>query len=359
MMAEPLVAPSRESGAALPRGRSRVTLAVDVGGTRTRVAIVRNGVIGERIGLGTEELATSGLARPGRGLVDPLVAASRTLIEGAGLATVDAVGIAVAAFVDAAGAILQPREFGIPGGTIVRDAFAEALGALVLVDNDANLAALAEWSLGEGRGRATVAVLTLGTNIGLGLVIDGRIHRGGHGAAGEAGLLLVPVVDTGRRIDGRPLVDAGPFGQATSQAPAGYAWAEELVGGGALAAAAGAGATSARVLASTALDDPATRIIAARAIEGWAYVIATITVLVDPDVVVLSGGLARDSAHLLDVLRRRVGELVPFQPEIRLGRLGADAELLGADLLARSALDSRAIGHARAGLAARLQGGDP
>ena len=174
-----------------------MTLAIDVGGSRSRAAIVRDGVIGERV-----TLATSDLAGPRRGVVDPLVIESRSLVASAGLEDVDAIGIGLAAYVDVTGRVLQPRDFGIPGGSVVRDAFAQAFGSPVLVDNDANLAALAECRLGAGRGRATVAVLTLGTNIGLGLVFDGRIHRGRHGAAGEAGLLLVPAVDTGRRIDG-------------------------------------------------------------------------------------------------------------------------------------------------------------
>ena len=80
--------------------------------------------------------------------------------------------------------------------------------------------------------------------------------------------------------------------------------------------------------------------------------IADLAVLLDPGVVILTGGVASDAAPLLNVLERRVAELAGFQVEIRLGSLGPDAELLGADLLAIAA------GHdARAGLSAQTAGG--
>jgi predicted NBD/HSP70 family sugar kinase len=333
------------------------TLVVDVGATRTRLAIVRDGDIVRRM-----TRLTADLARPIRGVTDELVASSRDLVSEAGEPTVDAVGVGLAASVGGRGGVLMPRDFGIPAGPLLRDALADVFGAPVAVDNDANLAALAECRLGVGVGRRTVAVLTLGTNIGLGIVLDGTIHRGAHGAAGEAGLLLVPVTETGRRDGDRRVVDAGQLGRAPSAGPAGYAWIEELVGGGVLAAAArsattGSGTRDGRALTADALAQPALRSLADRAIEGWALLIANLTVILDPDLVVLSGGLALDAAHLIETLRLRLGDLVPFQPEILLGSVGPDAELLGADLLAHAALRTRAVGDARAGLSAHTGGG--
>lgn len=335
---------------------SATTLAVDVGASRIRLALVQDGAIELR-----RTFATADLAEPERGVVDRLVAEAERLLLASRPTGVDAIGVGLAAFVDAGGGVLQARDFGVPAGTLLRDAFAGTLGGPVVVDNDANLAALAEAHLGVARGAATVALLTLGTNIGLGLVIGGRVHRGAHGAAGEAGLLLVPAraVDDGR---GPTVVDGGPFGRASTGAPSGYAWIEDLVGGGALLAAAGAAGRASTEAAPLRLFDPdesADPVVAdlvARAVEGWAFVIAQITTILDPDLVVLSGGLAEDAAHLLDRLRRRVGELAPFQPDIRIGRLGPDAELLGADLSARIALEEGAVGHARAGLSAQSIG---
>src|SRR4029079_2971001 len=119
--------------------------------------------------------------------------------------------------------------------------------------------------------------------------------------------------------------------------PAGCAGIEELVGGGALAAA--AGTTHPRVFAAEALAEPLIRQLSDHAIEGWSMAIADLAVLLDPEVVVLTGGVATDAAPLLNARRRRVPELAGFQVEIRLGSLGPDAELLGADLLAVASHD--------------------
>jgi glucokinase len=67
------------------------------------------------------------------------------------------------------------------------DALEERLGCPVRLENDANAAALAEWRFGAGRGFASAVYLTMSTGVGAGLVLDGRLYRGSHGAAGELG----------------------------------------------------------------------------------------------------------------------------------------------------------------------------
>jgi glucokinase len=325
------------------------TLAIDVGASRSRLALVDNGTIGERL-----ERATATLIGAEGTISDGLAALGRSLHERVGSPALRAVAVGIAAAVDSAGVVLQARDFGVPSGPFIRDALLETFDVPVLIENDANLAALAEHRLGAAQGQAHAAVITLGTNIGLGLILSGRIHRGAHGAAGEIGLLLVAAADVEQRQGERRLVDAGPLGRAVSGAPGGYARIEELVGGGALSAA--AGEAHPRVFAPEALRDPAIRGVSDRAIEGWAMAIADVVVLVDPGVVVLTGGVAADAAPLLDVLRRRVAELAGFQTEIRIGLLGPDAELLGADLMARASLDGGTV-DARAGLSAQSAGG--
>lgn len=327
-----------------------ITIVIDVGATRTRMAFVRDGKLARR-----EERRTADLVDPARrerGIVDRLAEAANSLWPSVEERPV-AIGVSLAAAVDHHGAVLQPREFGIPGGSLLRDALVEALRVPVVLDNDANCAALAEQRLGAAGGCRWVAVLTLGTNIGLGLILDGQLVRGARGAAGEVGLVLVPTigpVDPTTPV-GTP-VDAGRFGRVASLAPRGYAWIEELIGGGALRAAAG----EASVLTAEAYTDPSLRPLADRAVEGWALIIADLMVLLDLEVVVLTGGLAADAAHLLDALRARVAELVAHAPEIRLGTLGPDAELIGADLIARAALEAGTARYARAGLSAQPTG---
>ena len=321
------------------------TLAVDIGASRSRLALVNDDVITDRW-----ERATADLVGPDGTITAGLVAAAVSMHHNAGSPALRAIGVGVAAAVSNSGTVLQERDFGIPAGPIIRDSLAAAFGTPVLVDNDANLAALAEHRLGAARGAEHAAVITLGTNIGLGLILGGRVYRGARGAAGEIGLLLVPAANAAEQQMEARLVDAGTFGRAISRAPAGYAWIEELVGGGALAAA--AGGTHPRVFARDALAEPSIRQLSDHAIEGWSMAIADLAVLLDPEVVILTGGVASDAAPLLNVLERRVAELAGFQVEIRLGSLGPDAELLGADLLALAADHD-----ARAGLSAQTAGG--
>jgi glucokinase len=337
-----------------------ITLAIDVGATRTRLATVRDGVIASR-----EIHLTHDLLSGSDGIVDRLAAAAaaRSSAPGGDGRGTQAVGIAVAAAVGLDGSILVAREFGVPAGSRLKDVVAARTRLPVAIDNDANLAALAETGLGTAGDCSAVAVITIGTNIGLGLVFDGRVHRGARGGAGEAGLMLVPAVDEAGSGPGR-WVDAGRFGRGPSFAPAGYAWLEELVGGGALTAAGteaihpGLSSAPPRVIGANSLADPRLARLNERAVEGWALLVANLTVVLDLDLVVLTGAVAADANHLLDELRTRVAELVAFPPQIRLGSLGLDAELLGADLLARAALAPRDSDDAGAGLQAQRTGGD-
>jgi glucokinase len=341
------------------------TLAIDVGATRTRTALVRHSVIVDRTERRTSDLVGApglayGLVGEARGLLSAASAGNRSVV---------AVGVSLAASVDEAGSVVQERDFGIPAGAVLSQALSSAFEVPVAVNNDANLAALAEHELGAARGHDNAAVITLGSNIGLGLILGGQVHRGAHGMAGEAGLLLVPSASFGERVNGRRLVEAGRYGSAMSAAPEGYAWIEELIGGRALATAASprrAASVQARddatelqhprILTRAAFADPALRPLAERAVEGWALIIVTIGSLLDVEIVVLTGSVAADAAHLLNTLRRRVAELVAIPPEVVLGTLGPDAELLGADLFARAALERAADRYARAGLSAQSTG---
>ena len=332
------------------------TLAIDVGATRTRVALVHGGRVAQRTESPTARLVAAS------GLGDGLVEEARNLLAKASAAngSLAAIGVSLAAAVDDRGDVVQERDFGIPAGAELRQTLGVAFEVPVAVNNDANLAAMAEHELGAARGHDSVAVITLGSNIGLGLIVAGQIHRGAHGMAGEAGLLLVPAVSTGQRGNGSRRVDAGRFGSAPSAAPEGYAWIEELVGGQALATAGAAqrepSAYRAHILTRQAFADPVLRPLGERAVEGWALIIATLCVLLDIEIAVLTGSVAADAAHLLTTLRRRVAELVANPPEVVLGSLGPDAELIGADLFARAALGGAADRYARAGLTAQSTG---
>ncbi len=106
---------------------------------------------------------------------------------------VAAVGIGAAGFVDADRARVLFAPHLAWRNEPLRDAVADALSLPVVVENDANAAAWAEWRFGAGRGEPRLVCVTLGTGIGGGIVLDGQVQRGRHGMAGEFGhMVIVP-----------------------------------------------------------------------------------------------------------------------------------------------------------------------
>lgn len=309
-------------------------VALDLGRTRLRTAIAIDG----RIESTTHHL-TADLDRDSSGSIIPAIvrcveAIAATLPPSRRPA---AIGCSVAVLVEAQGRLLMDRPFGLPKGPRLRDDLRAALGVPVLVDNDANMAAHGEMHRGAARDARDFVVVTLGTNIGGAVVIDRRVVRGAHHAAGEFGLKLVPAR---RGRDGRrATADAGRYGSGPTEAGPGYAMLEELAGGGALGRSASTGDEPVRdVFARAQAGDPRAGRVVQGAIEAWAFLIADLGAILDPELVVLSGGLADDATHVLQALRDRVGAISPQPPPIRLGELGATANLVGAALAASASI---------------------
>jgi predicted NBD/HSP70 family sugar kinase/fructoselysine-6-P-deglycase FrlB-like protein len=327
-----------------------ITVVADVGATFVRVALSQGGALGSI----KERRAVDLHCEGDDGITPGLVGLMREAIAagfGSESTRVLAAGIGVCGSVDESGSVQPPLPFGVPGGRRVVEIVSSALGVPVAIDNDANMAALGELRHGAGRGFSDFILVTLGTNIGMGIVNDGRILRGAHGGAGEGGLMLTPAPSLDQPDDefGRRLVDGGRFGAHPSRAPEGYAWVEELVGGGALARALSERrkATSAwatrpeaplRVLAEAAAGDLDAAGIVDRAIDGWAYVIANCVALLDPAAIILAGGLAKDIGSFLERLRKRVASLSRAEPLVLNAQLGSIGGLIGASTAALAML---------------------
>lgn len=307
-----------------------LVVAADLGATLFRVALDDGGPEPQ-----IKIQRTADLPRHGSAGIATAVASALAAVApgGAGLAVA---GVSVAAAVTPDGRVLVERPFGLPAGPGLRDAVRAALRVPVAVANDADCAVLAEIRFGAARGCRNVVLIALGTNIGTGLVVDGRLIRGGRGAAGEGGLLLVPARTTGPSAapgGPRPVVAPG-FGRGRTAGPEGYAWLEDLVGGGALARAAG---TPRSVAAAHRGSQRAARAIA-RTVEGLAVLVADLVAILDPDLVVLSGAIPDEDQTLVDRVRERVRALAPGAAEVVAGALGPRAALLGAAILARGLL---------------------
>jgi predicted NBD/HSP70 family sugar kinase len=206
----------------------------------------------------------------------------------------------------------------------VMSSLREALPPTVALDNDANLAAVGERSYGSGRDARTFVYVSVGTGIGMGVIIDGELYRGAHGAAGEVGYL--PVGDDG--AGGRDAKRRGILEEAAS-ADAVVRTAKRL---------GMARATSAKRVfaAARAGDELALAAVDAEA-QRLALVVGTVAAIIDPEFVLLGGGVGSNIDLLRPPLERRLAELTPLAPPVAEGELGQDAIVLGA---VASALDT-------------------
>ena len=159
------------------------TIGIDLGGTHLRIALVdRTGAIGHDLRLETP--------KEGWRAVLTALAVGITKIAAAGQAdglAVGAVGIGIAALVDDDGvARYAPNLHGLIDVPL-RGELESSVGLPVAVDNDANVAARGELAHGAARGARHALVITLGTGIGGGIILDGKVYRGAHGFAAEVG----------------------------------------------------------------------------------------------------------------------------------------------------------------------------
>jgi predicted NBD/HSP70 family sugar kinase len=192
----------------------------------------------------------------------------------------------------------------------------EALGRSAIVENDVALAALAERDLGHGRGVGTFCFVSVGTGIGMGLVIDGRLHRGVHGAAGE--IAYLPIGGPG--AEGRPAATASVRSHGELESAASAA----AVVRAARQAGASAPGSARRVFAAAAGGDRAAQHVVAAEVELVAKAIASVVAVVDPELVVLGGGIGRAPGFAAAV-SHAVEPIVPFAPGVVVSALGDDA----------------------------------
>jgi glucokinase len=225
----------------------------------------------------------------------------------------------------------------------VRDLMAERLGLPVVVDNDANVALLAEWRHGAARGAEHAVMLTVGTGIGGALVVDGRLVHGSRGAAAELGHMVIDV-------DGPPCPGRCPNHGCLEAVASGLALGREglRVAHGApeselgRALAAGREITGALVTELAHDGDAAARDVIALVGERLGIGITSLINLLDPEVVVVGGGAIAAGELLLaparEVVARRA--LAPARDRARVvpARFGAESGMLGAAVMAFDAI---------------------
>jgi len=225
----------------------------------------------------------------------------------------------------------------------IRAILEEKTGFRVLLDNDANLAALGEHLYGAGRGADNMVFITISTGVGGGLILDGKLYRGSAGGAGEIGHMTV--------LPGGPRCSCGNRGclEALSSGTAIARAAGKLVAGGGgqeiLAAAGGdPGKISAAVVAAAAAQGvPGAVSIIAGAARYLGIGVANLVNLLNPSHVVLGGGVMAAGELIWEGVRRevRARSLAAARLGLRLvpAELGGRAGAMGAVALALQAVN--------------------
>ncbi|MCL5269307.1 MAG: putative N-acetylmannosamine-6-phosphate 2-epimerase [bacterium] len=295
---------------------TRHFIAIDLGATRTKYGIVSSA--GELLCASSSDPPAHGGRESLLAHLKRAAACSRDLCAGRGI-TPSAIGVATAGWVDpAAGSVVYATD-NLPGWTGARigGELGAATGLPVAVENDANALALGEKYFGAAKGFDDFVCITLGTGVGGGCYVSGRLNRGAHFLANGLGHI---VVEPG----GLPCT-CGQRGCLEAYANA-----------AALLRYAGEGAFSSAeelILAANAGDATALAAVSRLAVY-LARGCAIIVHLLDPEALILSGGIAQDNAGLLACLEQKLSALVPIwklrRLRIALSPLGYYGGVIGA-----------------------------
>jgi glucokinase len=318
---------------------ARRTIGVDMGGTKLLAgAVDANLAVHHRA-----QRTVAGLDQAT--LLQTAVDAVDEVRESAG-GEVEAVGFGIPSLIDQRTGIAV-MAVNLPLANIAfGDVMAERLGLPVYVDNDANLALLAEHRAGAARGCHEAVMLTIGTGIGGGLILRDQLYRGGIGAAGELGHVVIDM--DGPRCQGncpnRGCVEA--LASGTALAREARRIARERPGSGLGRAVRDGREPAGPLVTELAHDgDPAAIEVLALIGSRLGVAISSFVNIFNPEVVVIGGGVIGAGEFLLAPVRSAVAEraLIPSRDEVRIvaARFGVEAGMIGAAAFAFDGLRSR------------------
>jgi predicted NBD/HSP70 family sugar kinase len=277
------------------------TLAIDIGGSKILVGLVA----------GAEVTAERLFETPRKASPDVwLDAVAEAVAPWSGRFA--AAGVAVSGWIrNGRWSALNPATLPVPPDFPLVDALSQRLAVPVLAANDAQAAAWGEYRHGAGQGRDMV-FLTISTGIGGGIVTGGRLLTGRGGIAGHVG-------------------------QTWIETPSGESRLEDAASGAALARAAaamGRPADTRALIAEANAGDPAAEQAVALVIERLARAMRSLQLVIDPDLIVIGGGLGLSDGFLGRLRAALAGVPQALRPDICAAALGANAGLIGiADLV--------------------------
>lgn len=312
-----------------------LSIGIDIGGTKVAAGVVDGvGQIHERLQVGTPSHSPAAVENTIVELVQDLRARHQ----------VESVGIGAAGWVDTDQAIVRFSPHLAWREEPLRQKLQSRIALPLIVDNDANAAAWAEYRFGAGQGASVMVCITLGTGIGGALVLNGQLFRGSYGMAGEWGHMIV--VPGGHRCEcgnrgcweqyasGNALVrEAKEMAGARSPAADGLL---EFVGGP-------AGINGPAITAAAVSGEPLARELLGDVGHWLGLGIANLAAALDPELVVVGGGVSEAGDLLLGPTRQAFDRTLTgrgFRPAAQLvpATFRNDAGLIGAADLARHSL---------------------
>ena len=314
-----------------------VYIGIDLGGTNIAV-----GVVSEAGSILAEASTKTLYQRPYQEIVKDMADCAMKALKKANLTVDDvkSIGIGIPGVANQeTGMVIFCTNLGwadIP----LRDELQKYINKPVFIDNDANVAGLAESYAGVSAGCKSCVFLTLGTGVGGGIVIDGKPWSGAHGRAGEMGHLNL-VVDgipctcgnngcVERYCSATALIHMG------KQACLGYPDCDIMKR---------AGGDPEKINAKIVIDsakagDPVAVRIFSEYTRYLAIFINTVTSFFDPDMIVLGGGVSHAGEFLLNAVREQLPRYLMFKalpaPKLELAQLGNEAGIIGAAMLGKA-----------------------
>jgi glucokinase len=308
-----------------------LVIAIDIGGTQFRVALVSSeGAVLERNSglIGADQSPDRALARIREAAADMLARAGRERVRG--------LGVAIAGLVTpGTGVLLTSPNLPTWYDTPLKEIWERELGLPAWVGNDANLAALGERRFGAGRGSDDLIYITCSTGVGGGVITGGRLVTGSRGFAGEIGHMTIDIHGPRCRCGNVGCLEVMASGLAIAR------MAQERLAAGEssslLELANGAvGEISATLVAEAAGsgDLLASEVMNAAATNLGVGVVNLVHIF-NPEIVIIGGGVSKAGDMIFDPVRRLVAER--SMPDISVvivpAALGDDSGLLGAAAL--------------------------
>ncbi|MDR2525061.1 MAG: ROK family protein [Oscillospiraceae bacterium] len=313
------------------------TIGVDLGGTNISVAVVDMADSYKILGRGQRKTLAP---RPAEAIMDDIAAACRDAVAAAGVSMEQIVSIGVGtpgSVSKGSGMISFANNLAfhhVPAAEMLR----ERLGRVVYLDNDANCAALGEALAGSGQGVSSFVAITLGTGVGSGIVIDGKIVNGVNDAAGECGHMVINVdglpCNCGRQGCWERYASATALVQQTKDAmedhPESLCW---RLADGKLENVNG------RIpFDAWRAGDPVGSFVVMQYMRYVAVGLGNLINALQPAMICVGGGIGHERENLLVPLREMVKKerysiYAPVQTDLVSAQLGNDAGVIGAAAL--------------------------